>query len=117
MQPVKRDVTTSRFDMLSVEGAILDGYMPTLRIELGNTPAGGWRDDSRNQNYYFRGHASIAILCLAFRLSWWQPLNGGKYRNQADSLRTAPDASLPQRSVPLPKFRCSGELIGVRLAN
>jgi hypothetical protein len=32
----------------------LDGYVPELQRELSNTPANGWKDNSKSQNYYFR---------------------------------------------------------------
>jgi len=32
----------------------LNSYVPELQIGLGNTPIGGWKDDNKNGNYYFR---------------------------------------------------------------
>jgi len=34
--------------------APLDGYSSILTREISNTPAGGWQDQTKDQNYYFR---------------------------------------------------------------
>jgi hypothetical protein len=34
--------------------APLDGYMPEIQNRLSNTPANGWKDDSKDQNHFFR---------------------------------------------------------------
>lgn len=34
--------------------APLDGYIPQHSNELSNTSVGGWKDDTKDQNYYFR---------------------------------------------------------------
>jgi hypothetical protein len=39
--------------------APLDGYVPQLQRELSNTPSGGWKDDGKNQNYFFRVRTAL----------------------------------------------------------
>ena len=34
--------------------APLNGYIPELERELGNSPTSGWKNDSKDQNYYLR---------------------------------------------------------------
>jgi len=39
--------------------APLIGYAPEVQRELSNTPASGWRDDSKGQNYYLRVRTAL----------------------------------------------------------